>query len=236
MPLYRPIFRIKYARRTSWWDCGDPLEATFWKLRLATSIGRWPTSWTSGGRNSGAVFRNILPGISRCGRWLNRWYKFPLHLFWSPQRESLSQTPRNRIPGRQSSSVSAGRRIVGAETRWDGQKGVASVLLRSRQRTSVNQRRRDSGRHSMSLGWQGSRPKRNTENGSETFCPARDVLTRTVIQRGSPLVTLSPGLEAWSHASYSETRKGPSAAFFPSTSKSARRLASCLKRQYSLGS
>jgi hypothetical protein len=83
----------------------------------------------------------------------------------------------------------------------------------------------------MSQGWQGSRPKRTTEYGSATFSPAGDALPLTVIKRGPTHVTLPTGLEAWTNASYSEIQKWPSAAFVPLTSKSARRLASSLKKK-----
>ena len=81
----------------------------------------------------------------------------------------------------------------------------------------------------MSQGWQGSRPKRNTEYGSATFFPAGDSLPLTVIKRGPTHITLPTGLEAWPNASHSEARKGPSTAFFPLTNRSARRLANSLK-------
>jgi len=110
-------------------------------------------------------------------------------------------------------------------------KALPAYSYAPRKRTSFNQRRRDSGRHSMSQGWQASRPKRNTEYGTVTFSPADDSLPLTVIKRGPTHVRLPTGLEAWSNAFYSETRKRPSAAFVPLTSKSARRLASSLKNR-----
>jgi hypothetical protein len=97
-----------------------------------------------------AALKNILvPRISRCGRWLIQWCKFPLHILCSPRIKSLSQIPtKQRLCPTVWCFASAGRRFVGAGGSWDGQQGVASVLLRSRKRISVNQRHRDSGRHS----------------------------------------------------------------------------------------
>lgn len=108
-------------------------------------------------------------------------------------------------------------------------KALPAYSYAPRKRTSFNQHRRDSGNHSMSQGWQASRPKRNTENGSAAFFPAGDALPVTVIKRGPTHATLSTGLEAWLNASYSEARKGPSVAFVPLTRTSDRRLASSLK-------